>query len=129
MSGRHSWFAAVGVALAIAAPASVFAQQSPADIALGPVVAAPHITAPAPVLSLTLRGESAILGLRLSPVTLPGMSMVPVQSQSRQSQNVALMIVGGAGLIVGSIIDGDTGTIFMVGGGVVGLVGLYRYLS
>jgi alanine dehydrogenase len=46
----------------------------------------------------------------------------------RRSQSVALMIVGGAGMIVGSLIDGDTGTIIMVGGGVIGLVGLFQYL-
>jgi hypothetical protein len=44
------------------------------------------------------------------------------------SEGAALMIVGGAALVVGSLIDGDTGTIVMVGGGVVGLLGLFRYL-
>ena len=46
----------------------------------------------------------------------------------RRSQSVALMIVGGAGMIVGSLIEGDTGTIIMAGGGVIGLVGLFEYL-
>ena len=46
----------------------------------------------------------------------------------RQSQSIALMIVGGAGMIVGSLIHGDTGTIIMAGGGVIGLVGLFNYL-
>jgi hypothetical protein len=38
------------------------------------------------------------------------------------------MVVGGIGLVVGSLIGGDTGTIVMAAGGVVGLIGLYRYL-
>jgi hypothetical protein len=46
-----------------------------------------------------------------------------------QTQPVALMIVGGAALLAGAIIGGDAGTIFMVGGAVVGLVGLYQYLQ
>jgi hypothetical protein len=45
------------------------------------------------------------------------------------SEDVALMIVGGAALVIGSVIDGDAGTLMMVGGGVMGLLGLYRYLS
>ena len=48
----------------------------------------------------------------------------PSREQSR-----AMMIVGGAGLIVGAIIGGTPGTIVMVGGGVVGLIGLYNYLE
>jgi hypothetical protein len=40
-----------------------------------------------------------------------------------------MMIVGGAVLIVGAIVGGTSGTIIMVGGGVVGIIGLYRYLQ
>jgi hypothetical protein len=41
----------------------------------------------------------------------------------------AMMIVGLAALIAGAIIDGTVGTIVMVGGAVIGLVGLYEYLQ
>jgi hypothetical protein len=41
----------------------------------------------------------------------------------------AMMIVGGAALIVGAVIGDTPGTLIMVGGAVVGLVGLYRYLQ
>ena len=43
-------------------------------------------------------------------------------------RNVAMMGVGVAAIIVGSLIGGDGGTIIAIGGGVIGLVGLYRYL-
>ncbi|MHB1862992.1 MAG: hypothetical protein ACYCVL_08465 [Gemmatimonadaceae bacterium] len=46
-----------------------------------------------------------------------------------RSQSRAMMIVGGAGLIVGALIGGTPGTIVMVGGGVLGLFGLYNYLQ
>jgi hypothetical protein len=36
--------------------------------------------------------------------------------------------VGAAGIIVGSLIGGDSGTVIAVGGGIIGLFGLYRYL-
>ena len=42
--------------------------------------------------------------------------------------NVAMMAVGGAGIVVGSLIGGDGGTIIAIGGGVIGLIGLFRYL-
>lgn len=44
-------------------------------------------------------------------------------------RDVAWMVLGGATLIVGSIVGGDGGTILMVTGGVIGLVGLWRYLQ
>ncbi|HEV8216120.1 MAG TPA: hypothetical protein VGP95_09810 [Gemmatimonadaceae bacterium] len=44
-------------------------------------------------------------------------------------ENKAMMIVGGAGVLVGAIVGGRAGTAIMVGGGVVGLVGLWNYLK
>lgn len=41
----------------------------------------------------------------------------------------ALMVVGLGGLLAGAIIGGQAGTIIMVGGAIVGLVGLYEYLQ
>ena len=41
----------------------------------------------------------------------------------------AMMIVGGAALVVGAVIGGKAGTIVMVGGAVVGLIGLWNYLQ
>ena len=38
------------------------------------------------------------------------------------------MGVGVAAVIVGIIVGGDVGTLFMVGGGVIGLFGLYSYM-
>jgi hypothetical protein len=44
-------------------------------------------------------------------------------------QSQAMMVVGLAALIAGAVIGGDAGTIIMIGGTVVGLVGLYEYLK
>lgn len=41
----------------------------------------------------------------------------------------AMMVVGAAALITGAVIGGDAGTIIMVGGAVIGLIGLYDYLQ
>lgn len=54
-------------------------------------------------------------------------------SQQRSRQNVgkpvALMIVGGAAVVLGAFIGGDVGTLFMIGGAVAILFGLYRYFQ
>jgi hypothetical protein len=44
-------------------------------------------------------------------------------------QPIALMVVGGAAIIVGAVIGGDAGTIIMIGGLVALLVGLYQYVE
>ncbi len=44
-------------------------------------------------------------------------------------QPMAMMIVGGAALLAGSIIGDTPGNIIMIGGAVIGLIGLYEYLQ
>jgi hypothetical protein len=44
-------------------------------------------------------------------------------------QPMAMMVVGGTALLVGAIIGDTPGTIFMIGGAVIGLIGLYEYLQ
>ncbi len=137
MSSVHHWSIALIAALALATPASAQQGASAAarlaptpSVPTAPTIAptalnTPTLT-PEPVTSVAPTSENSALGLHASTTTLAP-SMVPFPQQ-RQSENVAMMIVGGAGLVVGSLIDGDTGTIVMVAGGVIGLVGLFRYL-
>jgi len=128
MSSTHSWLIAVGAALMFAAPA-VAQTGASANADPQPAVSAVQVvTAPAPAVSLAPTRENVALRHGVTPVTAPAASMVPLPAEDSQSTNVALMIVGGAALVVGSVIHGDTGTIVMVGGGVIGLIGLFRYL-
>ena len=55
----------------------------------------------------------------------------PLAAQKRAGlgQGAAMMVVGLGALLAGAIIGGKAGTIFMVGGAVIGLVGLYDYLQ
>jgi len=129
MSSTHSWLVALGAALVFAVPASA-QQAASASASVVPAVSAVQVTAPAPAFSLAPTRASAALSLRVTPdaaPAAPAAAMVPMPAGG-QSENVALMIVGGAALVVGSVIHGDTGTIVMVSGGVIGLIGLYRYL-
>ena len=50
-------------------------------------------------------------------------------SRANLGQARAMMIVGVAALFAGAIIGDTPGTIIMVGGAVIGLVGLYDYLQ
>jgi hypothetical protein len=50
-------------------------------------------------------------------------------STANLGQARAMMIVGVAALVAGAIIGDTPGTIIMVGGAVIGLVGLYEYLQ
>lgn len=118
MSRSYRWPIAVAAALAFAAPLS--AQQVPTGAeGVAPMTSA--MRAPTPTVTLT--PASAFEASFTTDA-----ATAPVAPVLRRSQSVALMIVGGAGMIVGSLIDGDTGTIIMVGGGVVGLIGLFQYL-
>ena len=44
-------------------------------------------------------------------------------------QPMALMIVGGAAIVLGAVIGSDIGTLFMIGGAGALLYGLYQYLK
>jgi hypothetical protein len=59
--------------------------------------------------------------------------LVDLSSMQRQSarerQSIALMIVGGAAVVLGAVIGDDVGTLFMIGGAVALLIGLYKYLQ
>jgi len=68
--------------------------------------------------------ESARVGVRASRTSEP-----PPPRPADTSRNRALMAAGGAALLVGLIIADDAGTLLAVGGAVVGLYGLFRFLE
>lgn len=70
---------------------------------------------------------SATAGVRLDRAEPRELPAPPKREDT--SRNRALIIVGGAGLIVGALIGDEAGRIIMVGGAGVGLYGLYRYLE
>ena len=113
-------------ALAVAvllAPAAVSAQSTPTPApapANGVAVTDSTPVGPAIAASVAYHPAASIDSLSLEP-------------QRRKSQGLgqagAMMIAGGAGVIVGLIIGDDIGTLIAVGGAVVGLYGLYMYLK
>ena len=52
-----------------------------------------------------------------------------IQNKKSNKNALALMIVGGAALVIGAVIGDDAGTIVMLGGAGIGLYGLYLFLT
>ena len=61
--------------------------------------------------------------------TTPVVRMLATSSSGDGSHATpaVMMIVGGAALIVGTVVSGKPGTRIMIGGGILGLIGLWRY--
>jgi hypothetical protein len=69
--------------------------------------------------------DAAAVGVRHAPAPKDA---APAR-RGGYGQPVALMVVGGAAVLVGLIIGGGAGTAIAIGGAVAGLVGLYQYLQ
>jgi hypothetical protein len=80
-------------------------------------------------------GPAAGPTIATSATAFRAVSVQPADSASMamQRQNVgqpvALMVVGGAAILVGAVIGDAPGTLFMIGGAIALLYGLYKYLQ
>lgn len=111
------------VAAATSLPSHSAAQQAPGVDPGNTAFAAAVTTSPAPVGPRVAQADF----VRWAPAS--GLEdAMPPQDRINKGPNIAMMAVGGAALVVGLIIGGDGGLIIATTGGVVGLVGLYRYL-
>jgi hypothetical protein len=122
-------FAAAGTLAAQGAAQNATVSDPQAPAVAAPAATQAPVAAPAAeqTTSLAPLADKASVGVRqLSPS-----GPVPLAPPRREhvGSNVALMIVGGAVLIVGAIVGNTSGTIIMIGGGVIGIIGLYRYLQ
>ena len=118
----------VSLVLALGAAASSARAQSSATVRVLPtprVVPAQQPARPGVGPSV----ESGIAAARRVTVALP-LDVAPGDPGSPHvGRDAAFMIVGGAAFIVGAIIGDKSGTVFMVGGGLVLLYGLFEYLQ
>ena len=125
---------AVALLVAIAAPlrAQIALQATPdtnavvaADSTPAPATVTERTPAPSAVAGPTLAGMRA--GVHARETSRPAQPTMAMRGNLGQDR--ALMVVGVAALITGAIIGGTPGTVIMVGGAVVGLLGLYDYLQ
>lgn len=141
MSRRQRITTAIAL-LSLAAPLTsvLFAQNATQD-SVAQVVAAPVAQAqtPAPITLTAAPAERASSAI-ITPagVTQPRIATASrtsttepyaLRASSQGGHNPAMMVVGGAAMIVGAVVGGTAGTIVMIGGGILGLVGLWNYMQ
>lgn len=112
-------------------PSSLSAQQDSTVVVL--VSPTPAVAVAAPVVTLTpaLTGGPRILAagiIKPLGADTDTRALPRRQDTMGNGTNVAMMFVGVGGIVAGSIIGGDSGRVIAVGGAVVGLTGLFRYL-
>ena len=113
-------------------PSSLSAQQGATDDRGSAAAQVSTSVTPAPVVAAH---PTSALGPRIAPagITRPVAANVPDPARPYDARmgagsNVALMGAGAAAVVVGLLIGGEGGTMLALGGGVIGLVGLYRYV-
>jgi hypothetical protein len=129
MSRHWSITTAIAVSLVAAPLAAQRASRDTIDLNAVPIA----IVAPSVVTSV---GDRASLFAPTRPNTpidtrrraadvAPDRSMMPHDVP----RDPAMMIVGGAAVLVGAVVGGKGGATIAVGGGVLGLIGLWNYLK
>lgn len=95
------------------------------------------VLVPQSVTAQSLTTQASVVGPRIAPVGVTnvvetinlGLPPVPQNDDLRHNgTDVAMMVVGGAAMVVGAVVGGDGGGMIAVAGAVIGLVGLFRYL-
>lgn len=134
---KYPTLVAAAIAVVLAAPIGAQEIRASAPRAdLQPAITLsstiPQTAAPQPATGAVVTAERAgptmaasVAGVRTQSQSAEALAPVAVE---RVGRNPALMIVGAAALVVGAIIGDDAGTIVMVGGAVVGLIGLWNFL-
>jgi len=138
MSALRRTAAVIAVFLLAAPLVSALAAQTTAQDTLDRLSA----TAPAPLAvtqaslpttaNLELQAPKARIIAAGVTQRVSGTSNVPTLFAARatqESRNPAMMVVGGAALIVGAVVGGRAGSVIMIGGGILGLVGLWNYMQ
>jgi len=104
------------IVVIVAAPAHARAQQA------GNTPASPASSAAGPRRDLTATAVRQITGAATT-------ASAALAKQKNVGRPAALMIVGGAAIVLGLLMGEAIGTLFVVGGAVAVLVGLYQYLQ
>jgi hypothetical protein len=135
-----SRFRSVTTAIAVLLLATPLAAQSTAtrstttnqDTTAASALPAPSSVAPSAVVIdrvPTAQATPSWMNATVAPARTAQTSVARAFDSGSSRESGALMIVGGAGVLVGAIVGGSAGTIIMVGGTVVGLIGLWNYVK
>ena len=113
--------------LALAAALSPAALSAQASAALAPTSPVPAVATVAPAPSAMVRPDVAGINTK-ADANAPLVVSTAASEGLHQGEGVALMAVGGAGLVAGLLIGNSAGTAVAIGGLAIGLVGLYEYV-
>ena len=109
---------------------SVDAQVRPAANPDSSAIRRPEVS-----MAATTTRVDTLAGPRFSragvSIPLTASALSPVQGSDTHlgaGPNVAMMGVGVAGVVIGLLVGGDGGAAIAIGGGALGLYGLFRYL-
>lgn len=90
--------------------------------------------APAPVPAHAQRSvgptvAAATLGVRAPSASKDANAKTTADAHMGAGQNVALMVVGGAAIVIGAVIGGAGGILLAIAGAAIGLWGLYNFIQ
>lgn len=129
MSRTFRW-SLVATLICFAAPLRAQAVSAiPADTAASSFAPAADTTAQPTAAQPASSADVAPVGFHYAAPARTHSEMAAAKSNLGLGQAKALMWVGLGGVLVGAIVGGQAGTVIMVSGAVVGLVGLYEYLQ
>jgi hypothetical protein len=131
-----AFFSVFALVFCVSAPSAraqqALAARTPTADVFAPAVAPPAAAASDSSVTTTRPAGPSADAARVA-VSAPTSHELKVSTAAQRraglGQPIALMVVGGAGLLTGLIIGGDAGTVIAVGGSLVGLYGLYEYLQ
>jgi hypothetical protein len=111
------------VVMAVTSPAALAVAQAPAKT-----------PAPAATTQSSYSAKSAgptVEATRVGVKQASSASKAPVAYDAHvgAGRNVAMMVVGGAALVIGAVIGGAAGLLIAVAGAAVGLYGLYYFIQ
>ena len=102
-------------ALAVTSPAAIVVAQAPVAPRASGASAGPTVAA-------------SVAGIRRAEVAKTPAAPA-ADTRLGAGKNVALMVVGGAALIIGAVIGGTAGVLIAVTGAAIGLYGLYNFVQ
>ena len=114
-------------------PVAVIAQSATSS-AIGITTSAtttPNVT-PTPNIAVPSAGPTnaaSTVGIRAPVAQRSSANGAAADAHLGAGQNVALMVVGGAALIIGAVIGDTEGVLLAIGGAIVFLYGLYNFVK
>ena len=122
------------IAIAVLLLAAPLTAQTLASTPDTTTMASPVVTSapPTPVLISRVAPASVpawVNARSTEQMSAPKLVAVRASETGSTPRNKALMAVGGAGLLVGAVIGGKSGTLLMGASGIIGLIGLWNYLN